>query len=125
MPRRFWLKPVCLQLCSGTISEYTTSGGTINLSLVTGLSFPGGLALSGSDLFVTNSGLGTIGEYTTSGGTVNAFLVSGLNHPYGIAITLSPTPEPGTLALVGCGAAALVSYRWRKRRRQRMGRQEH
>ncbi len=29
-----------------------------------------------------------------------------------------PTPEPGTLALVGTGAAALVAYRWRRRMRR-------
>ena len=39
---------------NGTIGEYTTSGGTVNASLVSGLSRPAGIAVSGSDLFVTN-----------------------------------------------------------------------
>src|ERR1017187_5432919 len=37
-----------------TIGEYTTSGATVNASLVTGLSYPRAIAVSGSNLFVTN-----------------------------------------------------------------------
>src|SRR5215469_11598300 len=48
---------------------------------------PGGIAVSGSNLFVTNQANGTIGEYTTSGAIVNAALVSGLNTQGGIAIS--------------------------------------
>jgi glucose/arabinose dehydrogenase len=71
----------------GTIGEYTTSGATVNASLISGLNQPFGIAVSGSNLFVTNSAGGTIGEYTTSGATVNASLIAGLNHPFGIAIS--------------------------------------
>ena len=59
----------------------------MNASLVSGLSVPAGIAVSGSNLFVANTGNGTIGEYTTSGGVVNASLVSGLNDPVGIAVS--------------------------------------
>ena len=52
----------------------------MNASLVSGLSAPVGLAVSGSNLFVANWNAGTIGEYTTSGGTVNASLISGLRY---------------------------------------------
>ena len=38
----------------GTIGEYTTSGATVNASLVSGLNYPYGIAVSGSNLFVTN-----------------------------------------------------------------------
>ena len=101
---------------SGTIAEYTTSGTAVNASLVSGLDHPFGLALSGSDLFVTNEGdspgAGTIGEYTTSGGTVNASLVSGLDNPYGIAVSgsVSSVPDVGStsglmfLSLTGIAA---------------------
>src|SRR5271157_97016 len=73
---------------SGTIGEYTDSGATVNPSLITGLgSFgPFGIAVSGSNLFVTNAG-GTIGEYTTSGATVNPSLISGFGLPLGIAVS--------------------------------------
>ena len=68
---------------NSTIGEYTTSGGTVNASLVSGLYEPWGLAVSGSDLFFAGSEYGTIGEYTTSGGTVNPSLVTGLSTPTG------------------------------------------
>ena len=59
---------------TGTIGEYTTSGATVNASLISGLSVPEGIAVSGSDLFVTTSN--TVSEYTISGATVNAALIS-------------------------------------------------
>jgi len=79
---------------SGTVGEYTVSGGMVtasNPSLVTGLA-PGsngltGIAVSGSNIFITDRYHGTIGEYTTSGATVNADLVSGLNQPYLLAVS--------------------------------------
>ena len=49
----------------------------MNAALVTGLSNPLGIAVSGADLFVTNAGTDTIGEYTTAGATVNPALISG------------------------------------------------
>jgi autotransporter-associated beta strand protein len=80
---------------TGAIGEYTASGATINAALVSGLDEPVGIAVSGSDVFVVNSGgsanQGSIGEYTTSGGTVNADLISGLDSPDGIAIAPIPT----------------------------------
>jgi hypothetical protein len=59
---------------TGTIGEYTTSGATVNASLVSGLTSPFGLATDGVNLFVANP-LGIIGEYTISGATVNASLI--------------------------------------------------
>jgi hypothetical protein len=70
---------------SGTIGEYTTSGATMNASLITRLTLPTGVAVSGSDLFVADLFSGTIGEYTTSGATVNASLITGLPSPDAIA----------------------------------------
>jgi hypothetical protein len=62
----------------GSIGEYTTSGATVNASLIAGLIFPRGIAISGTNLFVTGAD-NTIGEYTTSGTTVNPSIVSGSN----------------------------------------------
>jgi DNA-binding beta-propeller fold protein YncE len=95
-----------------TIGEYMTSGSTVNASLITGFDSPQGIAISGNDLFVSNTGDGTVGEYTISGGTVNTDLISGLSGPYGIAI--SPVPEPSTVALAALGVAILCLRRWRK-----------
>src|SRR4051812_5476431 len=69
----------------GTVGEYTTAGATVNPALISGLSYAGGIAVSGSDLFVANNG--TIGQYTTSGATVNPTLISGLNFPRNIAVS--------------------------------------
>ena len=70
-----------------TIAEYSTSGATVNPSLVGGLYRPDGIAVSGSDLFVVNEGIGTVSEYTTSGALVNSALISGLYLPTGITIS--------------------------------------
>lgn len=81
---------------NGTLGEYTTSGATVNASLISGLGYPGapgldGVAVSGNNLFLANyagggPGAGFVGEYTTSGGTVNASLITGLTAAYSIAI---------------------------------------
>src|SRR5580704_9505840 len=72
---------------AGTVGAYTTSGATVNASLISGLNLPHWVAVSGSDVFVTSEGSGTLGEYTTSGGTVNASLITGLNVPVGIGVS--------------------------------------
>src|SRR5262249_45702012 len=69
---------------NGTVGEFTTAGATVNPSLISGLSFPLGIAVSGGNLFVGSGGNGItinpfIGEYTTSGATVNAALIAGPN----------------------------------------------
>ena len=71
---------------AGTIGEYTTSGATVNPALVSGLSEPVSLAVSGGNLFVLNSFTGTVGKYTTSGAVVNPALVS-VNLPNSIAVS--------------------------------------
>ena len=69
------------------VSEFSLDGTTLNGSLIPGLHYPSGIALSGTDLFVTNAGNGTVGRYSTSGATVNAMLISGLSEPRGIAVS--------------------------------------
>jgi hypothetical protein len=76
----------------------------VNASLISGLSGAWGIAVSGSDLFVTNTTTGTIGEYTTSGVKVNASLISGLNKPEGIAIAGSD------VFVVNNGSGAIGEY---------------
>jgi hypothetical protein len=39
----------------GTIGKYTTDGATVNPALISGLTNPFAIAVSGSDLFVTNA----------------------------------------------------------------------
>ena len=88
-----------ISFTSGSIGEYTTSGATVNATLVGSLFAPQELAISGSDLFVTLFFGNSIGEYTTSGATVNASLISGLSWPQGHRrawdrTCLLPTPAP-------------------------------
>lgn len=88
--------------------------GTVNASLIYGLSDPWGIAISGNDLFVLKSDNESIGEYGLDGSTVNASLIYGLNDPMAIAIT----PEPSTIALAGLGAAMVAVREWRCPRRR-------
>ena len=81
----------------------------MNASLISGLTNPVGIAVSGSNLFVADEGNGTIGEYTTSGATVNASLITGLSNPWGIAVV----PEPATGSLVMLGVLGLAMARRR------------
>jgi len=76
---------------SGTVGEYTTTGETVNAALISGLSYPQAIVVSGGNLFITdfNQNNGTVGEYTTAGDPVNDALVTGLGSP------------PGGLALSG------------------------
>ena len=48
---------------TGIVGEYTTSGATVNASLITGLTRPSGIAVSGNKLFVANSTLGQGGVH--------------------------------------------------------------
>ena len=78
------------QAATGSLLNAATvtdkAGATTNPALVTGLDSPTGIAVSGGDVFVTNSVAGTVSEYTTSGATVNASLITGLDDPAGIAV---------------------------------------
>jgi hypothetical protein len=75
-------------------------GGVVKYDATTGTQFPfditpqtvdaygnPGIAVSGNDLFVTNTSLGTVGEYdATTGAAIDASFVAGLQHPFGIAV---------------------------------------
>jgi uncharacterized delta-60 repeat protein len=69
-----------------SIGEYSTSGATINATLISG-SEVDGFAISGSDIFASDASTGTVGEYTTAGTAVNADLISDANGPHAIAIS--------------------------------------
>ena len=75
-----------------TVGEYNaTTGAVINASLLGSGYLPGGIAISGNNLFVANYGVdgdSTVGEYNaTTGAVINASLVSGLSSIAGIAIS--------------------------------------
>jgi hypothetical protein len=92
---------------NNSIAEYTTSGATVNTSLISGVSGPQdiGIAVSGLDLFVASGS--TVGEYTTLGATVNASLISDLNTPQNLTVVAAP--EPSTWALL-LGELGLLAF---------------
>jgi hypothetical protein len=96
---------------NGTVSEYTTYGETISAPLISGLTNPQGILVSGSDLYVANSGT-TIGQYTTSGATVNASLVSGLESPNGVALTNLDVPAAPEVTATQGTAPHHVALTW-------------
>jgi hypothetical protein len=71
---------------NGRVGKYTTSGGLVNASLISGLTYPGGVALDGrGGLFV--SSIDRVGAYTLSGVPVNGSLISGgYNSGVGLAL---------------------------------------
>ncbi len=69
----------------GSVGEYSLSGTTITAPLITGLSRPIGIAVSGDKLFVVNGT--SIDEYTTSGTLVHSSLITGLQAPTDIIIS--------------------------------------
>ena len=89
---------------NNTIGEYTTSGATLNASLISGLNEPEGIAVSTTDIFVANYLSGTVSEYTTSGALVNASLITGLNGPYGVTL------QGSDLFISNYGAGTIGEY---------------
>ena len=69
-----------------SVGSYTTNGGTNNAALITGQSEPYGLAVSGTNLFLSTFA-NTISEYSTSGTLINASLITNLAGVNGLAIS--------------------------------------
>jgi hypothetical protein len=70
----------------------------------------GGIAVLGSNLYVTDELNDRVSEYTTSGDVVNLNVITGLGTPHGIVVV----PEPSTLILAALGGLALLAWRWRR-----------
>jgi hypothetical protein len=102
---------------TGSIGEYNATTGTaINASLITRLSYPSALALSGDELFVATWSNSTVGEYNaTTGAAISANLITGLQIPAGLAV--APIPEPSAWSMIAIGGVALLGIMYRKKRR--------
>ncbi len=71
----------------GYVGEYTTSGATVNASLISGLGYPWGMTWDGNaNLYVAQEGSRTVGKYNLSGGIVNSSLISVPGDPMGVAL---------------------------------------
>ncbi len=71
---------------SGTVGKYTTSGTTVNHSLITGLNGPSSVAVDPDGYLFVASFDGTIGKYNLDGSPLNRALISGLRGPSSIAL---------------------------------------
>jgi len=75
---------------NGVMEYNATTGAPVNSgTLVSGLSYPYGLAISSGNLYVSDYSAGTISEYNATSGTMeNASVLSTpLNSPEGITIS--------------------------------------
>ncbi len=95
----------------GTIHAFDPTTG----NLVGTLDDPNGNPL-------TNLGLWDI-TFGNGSNTNKLFFTAGIPGPdniedHGLFASVTPTPEPGTLALLGGGLASLIGYGWRKRERK-------
>jgi hypothetical protein len=98
MPRNACAQLYVSESGNNTVGEYNaTTGAPINANLITGLSEPAGIALSGNNLFVVNgvttvvtpgqANLCSVGEYdATTGAAINANLIT-VGSPWGIALS--------------------------------------
>ena len=72
------------------VREYNaTAGAPINSNFIMGLNGPSGLAVSGSNLLVSNVGSGTVDEYSTTTGAANHNFttITGLSYPANLAVS--------------------------------------
>jgi hypothetical protein len=101
------------------ISKFSAvDGSTTTSNLISPLTNPVGLTVSGSHLFITDSALDDVLKYTTSGTLVSSDLItSGLSDPHGIAVTTA-IPEPSTNAMLA-GLSVLALGYWQRSRRQK------
>jgi hypothetical protein len=97
----------------GSVSEYDAATGTvINASFVSGLSFPGALAVSDNHLFVTHSG--TVSKFdATTGASVSSDFITGFGTPVSLAAAPVAVPEPASGLLLTLGCAFLNCRRRR------------
>ncbi len=107
-----------LILSGTTLYGMTSSGGTGGYGAIFSV------GIDGSDFDDLYSFTGSAdggnphGDLTLSSGTLFGMTSAYGANGYGTVFALTlPTSEPGTLSLVGCGMAAVVSYRWQRRRR--------
>ena len=100
------------------VGEYTTSGGAVNPSLISGgYNSAVGIALDGNGhLYWANNyggeGGNRIGLYTTAGEVLNATFITGLHNPVAMVVV----PEPTAFVLFGMAGVVIYVLVFRGRR---------
>jgi hypothetical protein len=88
----------------------------VDTTLISDLDEPTGIAISGDNLYLTETGNGVVGEYKLSGSTVDAELISGLDAPDAIAIA---SDRGSTQAMLGLSALGFLCLAHTARKRGR------
>ncbi|MGP6190537.1 MAG: NHL repeat-containing protein [Vulcanimicrobiaceae bacterium] len=77
------------KLGTGNVAVFGPNGGSATFTITSGLKNPDGLAVSGSNIYVSDYTNGTLTTYNTSNGHPNTSLttaIAGLNQPDGVAV---------------------------------------
>jgi len=114
-----------LILSGTTLYGMTQFGGSHHAGNIFGIGINGTGYHDLFDFTGGTDGSNPRGDLTLSGGTLFGLAIAGGASGNGTIFALAgvaATPEPGTLAIVGCGAAALLSYHWQRMRREGHGR---
>ncbi|HEX4086603.1 MAG TPA: putative Ig domain-containing protein [Chthoniobacteraceae bacterium] len=104
-----------VQFQSSEVNSYNAAtGGLVKAGLISGLSDPASLALSGDNLFVLNSGNGTVGVYNAvTGAVVKPQLISGLSGASAMVISGSDlfisSTDTGAVAKYAAGTGVLIN----------------
>jgi uncharacterized repeat protein (TIGR03803 family) len=103
-----------LTLSGTTLYGMTSNGGPYNNGNIFAVGIDGSGYTDLYDFTLGDDGGVPGGDLTLSGGTLFGMTSSGGAYGNGTVFALT-VPEPGTLALVACGAAAVAAYGWRRR----------
>jgi len=71
----------------GYVGKYTTSGATVNSTLISGLGYPWGMTWDGnSTIYIAQEGSRSVGTYGISGTPINSSLITVGGDPEGVAL---------------------------------------
>lgn len=91
---------------TNSVSTYNTSGTLTGSNIITGLSYPTDLVVSGNYIYVLNRSAGSIEKYTTDGTLVTSgwTTITGLSSPTSIAVS------GGDIYVANNGAGTVAHY---------------
>jgi hypothetical protein len=97
-----------------SVNEYNTTNGSLISAFVSpSVDEPADLLISGTDLYISNTGDDTVGEYSLlTGAPADGFsTITSVLGPEGLALEAQPIPEPATWTVFAVGIALLEGMR--------------